>query len=204
MYELGVRIEEEPEWDGPDPLKQMVAKGHVVCRKPRGHDKKLLESRKDSMTDNGLAALTERLVEVEESKIKGECISDACDHDEDDPEHQPTGWVGCGDAAAILGERGVFLPDGAKVRRNAIMVEQDAEIARQAATIATLRADAYATIDLLANALSEIATLRAALDGLVEPLGEWLIEMMERNLTPAEATLYDALRAALATAKEAG
>jgi len=64
------------------------------------------------MTDNGLAALTERLVEVEESKIKGECISDACDHDEDDPEHQPTGWVGCGDAAAILGERGVFLPDG--------------------------------------------------------------------------------------------
>jgi len=50
----------------------------------------------------------------------------------------------------------------------------------------------------------EIATFRAALDGLVEPLGEWLIEMMERNLTPAEATLYDALRAALATTKEAG
>ena len=49
-----------------------------------------------------------------------------------------------------------------------------------------------------------IATLRAAMDGLVEPLGEWLIEMMERNLTPAEATLYDALRAALATTKEAG
>jgi len=52
-------------------------------------------------------------------------------------------------------------------------------------------------------AADEIAALRAALDGLVEPLGEWLIEMMERNLTPAEATLYDALRAALATTKEA-
>ena len=59
--------------------------------------------------------------------------------------------------------------------------------------------DAWATMDAQ---LATIATLRAALDGLVEPLGEWLIEMMERNLTPAEATLYDALRAALATAKE--
>jgi len=52
------------------------------------------------------------------------------------------------------------------------------------------------------EALATIATLRAALDGLREPLGEWLVEMMERNLTPAEATLYDALRAALAAAKE--
>ena len=52
------------------------------------------------------------------------------------------------------------------------------------------------------DAGKEIATLRAALDGLREPLGEWLIEMMERNLTPAEATLYAALRSALAAAKE--
>ena len=141
------------------------------------------------MTDNGLAALAAALQEADDSWNQMEST-----------DGRWRDFI----AAAILGERGVFLPDGAKVRRNAIMVEQDAEIARQAATIATLRADAYATIDLLANALSEIATLRAALDGLVEPLGEWLIEMMERNLTPAEATLYDALRAALATAKEAG
>ena len=59
-------------------------------------------------------------------------------------------------------------------------------------------------MDRLEAVEEEIATFRAALDGLVEPLGEWLIEMMERNLTPAEATLYDALRAALATTKEAG
>ena len=78
------------------------------------------------------------------------------------------------------------------------------EIRKRDEAIATLRADVAATIDRWAEALSEIATLRAALDGLVEPLGEWLIEMMERNLTPAEATLYDALRAALATTKEAG
>jgi hypothetical protein len=73
-------------------------------------------------------------------------------------------------AAAILGEHGVFLPDGYPM-------------------------------DWLVE-VREIATLRAALDGLREPLGEWLVEMMERNLTPAEATLYDALRAALAAAKE--
>ena len=77
--------------------------------------------------------------------------------------------------------------------------------------IDTLRADLTIADTTAANLHDEIrkrdeaiATLRAALDGLVEPLGEWLIEMMERNLTPAEATLYDALRAALATTKEAG
>ena len=187
MYELGVRIEEEPEWDGPDPLKQMVAKGHVVCRKPRGHDKKLLESRKDSMTDNGLAALTERLVEVEESKIKGECISDACDHDEDDPEHQPTGWVGCGDAAAILGERGVFLPDGLPRPTASVMQAYEDGVESQAATI---------------------AALRAALDGLVVA-AEVACECYEGfrsdgTLAPLlTGTQIAALRAALATTKEA-
>ena len=184
MYELGVRIEEEPEWDGPDPLKQMVAKGHVVCRKPRGHDKKLLESRKDSMTDNGLAALTERLVEVEESKIKGECISDACDHDEDDPEHQPTGWVGCGDAAAILGERGVFLPDAPDGFGWALVAESDP--ARQLVGLYIKERD---------TALATIATLRAAMDGLVETAEAVLAS---DALDPDEFLALDrALRAAL-------
>ena len=118
------------------------------------------------------------------------------------------------DAAAILGERGVFLPDGlphdcqTSIRLNQGMAETNerlaSEITEQAATIATLRAQYAAQLNLTIEANSTIATLRAAMDGLVEPLGEWLIEMMERNLTPAEATLYDALRAALATTKEAG
>jgi len=78
------------------------------------------------------------------------------------------------------------------------------------AVLASLDAAGWALVRDAGNPLADreqaatIATLRAALDGLVEPLGEWLIEMMERNLTPAEATLYDALRAALATTKEAG
>jgi len=28
MKEIGVRVEDEPEWVGPDPLLQMAAKGH--------------------------------------------------------------------------------------------------------------------------------------------------------------------------------
>ena len=98
----------------------------------------------------------------------------------------PRPWVGglTDDefAAAILGERGVFLPDG----------------------MPTPTAYQKRVVRVARERDATIATLRAALDGLVEPLGEWLIEMMERNLTPAEATLYDALRAALATTKEAG
>jgi len=95
------------------------------------------------------------------------------------PRPWPGGMTSADFAAAILG-RGVFLPDGLP----------DYDVA-YAAGVEDGKGE-------------QAATLRAALDGLVEPLGEWLIEMMERNLTPAEATLYDALRAALATTKEAG
>ena len=114
------------------------------------------------MSDNGLVALAAALHAIHPG---------------------PRPWVGglTDDefAAAILGERGVFLSDG-QVGLDNLGYQQG-----------------------LRHGAAEIATLRAALDGLREPLGEWLIEMMERNLTPAEATLYDALRAALATAKEA-
>ena len=117
------------------------------------------------MTDNGLAALAAALHAIHPG---------------------PRPWVGglTDDefAAAILGERGVFLPDG----------------------MPTPTAYQKRVVRVARERDATIATLRAALDGLVEPLGEWLIEMMERNLTPAEATLYDALRAALATTKEAG
>jgi len=180
------------------------------------------------MTDNGLVALAERLEEY----------------------FGPSWWPGLTDvtiiaadtqiaAGKILGERGVFLPDGLITRkvlrtwqegaaRDEARVgrvgdamtdylahasehargqcecpcSEDAEEA--AATIAALNAGEAEWHRRATLADAEIATLRAAMDGLVEPLGEWLIEMMERNLTPAEATLYDALRAALATAKEAG
>lgn len=43
--------------------------------------------------------LTRAIVEVEESKIRPECLDDTCDHEDDDPIHSP--GVGCGDAAAI-------------------------------------------------------------------------------------------------------
>jgi hypothetical protein len=132
------------------------------------------------MTDNGLAALAAALPDDFGPFWDEEPISEPDDHGirayRADLNRERF-------AAAILGERGVFLPDGAP----------DYGLAAHD--------DAWATMDAQA---ATIATLRAAMDGLVEPLGEWLIEMMERNLTPAEATLYDALRAALATAKEAG
>ena len=110
----------------------------------------------------------------------------------------PRPWVGglTDDefAAAILGERGVFLPDGMPVPLGNLTEEEIVAAFKSGYLVPRPPAEQAATI----------ATLRAAMDGLVEPLGEWLIEMMERNLTPAEATLYDALRAALATTKEAG
>ena len=106
------------------------------------------------MTANGLAALAAalRVAVVDHTAANHEraclffpeCVADITDR--------------------IIGERGVFLPDGAKVRRNAIMVEQDAEIARQAATIATLRAQYAAQLNLTIEANSTIATLRAALE----------------------------------------
>jgi len=129
------------------------------------------------MTDNGLAALAAALHAIHPG---------------------PRPWVGglTDDefAAAILGERGVFLPDGMPVPLGNLTEEEIVAAFKSGYLVPRPPAEQAATI----------ATLRAAMDGLVEPLGEWLIEMMERNLTPAEATLYDALRAALATTKEAG
>ena len=117
------------------------------------------------MTDNGLAALAAAL------------------HATWDPAFAPVmseTW-----AAAILGERGAFLPDGTKLRRNAIMVEQDALIASQAATIVTLRAalDDRDATQMAVPALAYGAPVQAAA-GLGDP--------------------EPAFRAALATAKEAG
>ena len=35
-----MRVEPEPDWGGPDPLREMVERGaRVICRKPAGHDR---------------------------------------------------------------------------------------------------------------------------------------------------------------------
>ena len=128
------------------------------------------------MTANGLAALAAALHEIHAG-----------------PRPWPGGMTSADFAAAILG-RGVFLPDGLPVPLGNLTEEEIVAAFKSGYLVPRPPAEQAATI----------ATLRAAMDGLVEPLGEWLIEMMERNLTPAEATLYDALRAALATTKEAG
>ena len=196
------------------------------------------------MTDNGLAALAAAL-------IKGSYLNGSWFDHEDE----------C--AAAILGERGVFLPDGAPDGFVWALVKEDNPVRQLVGLyikdanedIASLRAALNAAVQGEKAADSEItrlrdlakaqhqllidrrglhwaeqvdidgkpycpsgyaqryhaigqcdcatiATLRAALDGLGKPMGEWLVEMMERNMTPPEATLYDALRAALAAAKE--
>ena len=120
------------------------------------------------------------------------------------------------DAAAILGERGVFLPDGdcghdPTHRERCHNYDPDAVIAHalavndeQAATIATLNAAHEKTAEALVIAVQQalaaedhIATLRAALELVVaEPFwSNW-----GHHANPA----LDAARAALATAKEAG
>jgi hypothetical protein len=130
------------------------------------------------MTDNGLAALAAAL------EKKAPNITTYS---------RPLDWKNA--ARAILGPRGVFLPDGP------LDAATDGIANATGGNLVLRNSLTYHAEDPRDAA---IATLRAAMDGLVEPLGEWLIEMMERNLTPAEATLYDALRAALATTKEAG
>jgi len=159
------------------------------------------------MTDNGLAALAAAL-------IKGSYLNGSWfDHEEE-----------C--AAAILGERGAFLPDGLPQES---CDPPCADCCREHPHWSHLHSDQFGarpptvreTLERLGlpqttgrippeivhpapfaedNPYNTIATLRAALDGLGKPMGEWLVEMMERNMTPPEATLYDALRAALATA----
>jgi hypothetical protein len=162
------------------------------------------------MTDNGLAALVEALHLIRH--MHGDLWP-------------PTDACGCKDeAAAILGPRGVFLPDGLpplavlKINGNATAKQVEAIRAiwtdlnaEQAATIATLREQndgLYAAVQMGAR---EQDRLRAALDGLVEA-GEAYIVAVDADLyrpgTPEdwwnrEAALA-ALRAALATAKEAG
>jgi len=78
------------------------------------------------------------------------------------------------------------------------------EIRKRDEAIATLRADVAATIDRWAEALSEIATFRAALDGLVAAAGIAL-DARDAHGATLPIALFSAmepLRHALATAKE--
>ena len=121
------------------------------------------------MTDNGLAALAAALHDIHPG---------------------PRPWVGGLTAeefaAAILGPRGVFLPDGLPRPTASVMQAYEDGVESQAATI---------------------AALRAALDGLVVA-AEVACECYEGfrsdgTLAPLlTGTQIAALRAALATAKE--
>jgi hypothetical protein len=171
----------------------------------------------DDMTDNGLAALAAELLALDDDNpgvLSDIGIDDGAAKDA---------------AAAILGERGVFLPDGlqGEPTQFAGIVWHDrydkaaAEIATLRAQYAaqlnltietkgeidTLRADAAATIDQWADALTEITTLRAALDRLVAAAQMAVPALAYGAPVQAAAGLGDpepAFRAALATAKEAG
>jgi len=107
-------------------------------------------------------------------------------------------------AAAILGERGVFLPDGHPLGVEDAIAQGQARIAALNARIVDLNAevldrmdqwyrDSLARDELARQQNGKIATLRAALVGLVEAAEDIL-----------RGDEHDALRAALATAKEAG
>jgi hypothetical protein len=138
------------------------------------------------MTDNGLAALAAALHLVY-------CRGNAPMHSA--PDHS---------AAAILGPRGVFLPNGdcGHVGWPGVTFLQD-----QAATIAALRADLDSESMERADAERTIATLRAALDGLVKA-SEWLSASAPSKPTAFQAKVTASrladFRAALARAKEAG
>jgi hypothetical protein len=116
------------------------------------------------MTDNGLAALAKaiHLLHHHVTIVNG----------------QPSPDFDGEFAAAILGERGVFLPTG---------LEEYRELIRQ-----------YQ---------AEIATLRAALDGLVAAVEEIPSDCDDNYCFSCHDTLpcaHDDLSTALATAKEAG
>ena len=96
-------------------------------------------------------------------------------------------------AAAILGERGVFLSDG-QVGLDNLGYQQG--LRHGAAEIATLRADLAHCERSWEDAGKEIATLRAALELVVAQ--KWW-----RNWGAGQSVALDAARAALATAKEA-
>jgi hypothetical protein len=62
IYELGVKVEDDPEWDlAPenDPLLIMAAKARPICRKPKGHDKPLHDNPKDNENCDGHCAANE-------------------------------------------------------------------------------------------------------------------------------------------------
>ena len=111
------------------------------------------------MTDNGLAALAAALQEADDSWNQMEST-----------DGRWRDFI----AAAILGERGVFLPDGlphdcqTSIRLNQGMAETNerlaSEITEQAATIATLRAQYAAQLNLTIEANSTIATLNGIID----------------------------------------
>jgi len=112
------------------------------------------------MTDNGLAALAEAL----------EHEGDACSYDAaTDSLRCPGSEAHIGLARRLLGERGVFLPDGL----GPVMV----------------------------GMAKEIATLRAALDGLVDDFVDELPELPDDHIIEWETTLGALRRAALADAK---
>jgi len=142
----------------------------------------------------------------------------------------PRPWVGglTDDefAAAILGERGVFLPDGLDAVREADTLEiirlqyewanangdamREQDEYHEEILALKISCDAYA--GSFERASATIATLRAALDGLVAAGEEILPEVerldlsehYERGSVPySEHPLIEALRAALAAAKEA-
>ena len=135
------------------------------------------------MTDNGLAALAAALGEYKAGIIGTFSIPQSAaprwdDRSIEDREAWITGATD--DAAAILGPRGVFLPDGV--------------------------CNHIGLINALKDNAATIATLRAALDGLVEAAAETVAawDEPENYRLRIWPRVEAALRAALATAKEAG
>jgi len=142
------------------------------------------------MTDNGAAALAAALRDIHPG-----------------PRPWPGGMTSIECAAAILGPRGVFLPDGHPLGVEEAIAQGQARIAALNARIVDLNAevldrmdqwyrDSLARDELARQQNGKIATLRAALDGLVEAAG-WHLDNANR---PNEGHVR--LRAALATAKE--
>ena len=138
------------------------------------------------MTDNGLAALSLPVHDLLDSL--GYCGVRGV--------HLPWNDVSA-IAAAILGERGVFLPDGRPGDSMTRYLEAEADVGRllavvdqQAEAIATLRAALAAAEALLAAAFS----------------GDdyWTTNSIPMEAPRGVVRKVRALRAALATAKEAG
>jgi hypothetical protein len=144
------------------------------------------------MDDRGLAALAAALHSVNVSPHT----------EETDPQFAE--W-----AAAILGERGVFLPDGLPHGYDPLTDDEMAELIENPMLVHLY--DAHR----LVAALATIATLRAALGDVLSSEHIALVLQMERNYSEGNAyrpviaagfvsvRLAADLSAALATAKEA-